>query len=173
MKTQGYLGYAKQIRNIDYNDLRPENYTNGLYVISSNINSPFGEDWTYVVLLSFSKSSCIQIATGDANNLIAEMKIRTLVADVWGAWQSYVTNADFESEIVTAQFSDGVYVRNGNGNIKSGNYTVITVTQKYAGVKNVTLTADITSSGYAVYARNANDGSNYNGAISLYVFAAK
>lgn len=87
------------------------------------------------------------------------------------AWAPLLANTDFGNEIITAQFADGVYVRSGN--IKSGNYTVITVTQKYGGVKNVTLTADLTSSGYAVYARNANDGSNYNGAISLYVFAAK
>lgn len=94
LTSQGYLGYVKQIRDIDYNDLRPTNYTDGFYAVASNRNCPFNEGWTYVILLSFAESICVQIAI-DSNAIVSGIKTRTLVADNWGDWQSYVKSTDF------------------------------------------------------------------------------
>lgn len=90
LESQGYNGYAAQLRDINYNDVRPENYIGGFYVVASSINAPFGEGWTYLILMAFNISSCIQIALGDANSREPKIKIRTLVSDVWGNWTQVI-----------------------------------------------------------------------------------
>lgn len=86
LESHGYNGYSSWLRDIDYNDIRPENYTGGFYAVASSKNPPFNEGWTYIILISFNKSSCIQVALGNANDITAKMKIRTLVSGTWGDW---------------------------------------------------------------------------------------
>lgn len=86
MESRGYNGYAAWLRDIDYNDIRPDNYIGGFYVVASLKNAPFKEGWTYLILMAFNSSYCIQIALGDANSLDPKIKIRTLVVDAWSNW---------------------------------------------------------------------------------------
>ena len=92
--------------------------------------------------------------------------------NTWLDWATYISDSDIMAETVSLQFSAGACIVNGG--INANNCISMTATQKYNEIaKNVTLTAQLTSSGYAIYARNANDGSVYNGKLDLYIIARK
>ena len=84
--SQGITTTCRKLEVTDYNEIKAPKYSNGFYIVASSTNSPFGVNWTYLILMSFNNTSCIQFALGNANTLNPLLKLRTCVSGTWGNW---------------------------------------------------------------------------------------
>ena len=155
-------------RITDIVDELPSGKFSRLYYVRSGVTDCPDNDNGYIDIYKANNSwIAIKVIT-----LSGKVYTKAKSHGVWNDWKAVITNSDIMAETVSLQFSAGACI--DNGGINANNCISMTATQKYNEIaKNVTLTAQLTSSGYAIYARNANDGSVYNGKLDLYIIARK
>lgn len=90
----------------------------------------------------------------------------------WGDWETYALKSDMKVLKKTdVQFSDGFAEISFPGLTYD---SAVCINQEYkssAGVQNLVFTAQVRPNELIIYARNANDGSSYNGSIHIIAIA--
>lgn len=90
----------------------------------------------------------------------------------WADWETYALKSDFKVLKKTdVQFSDGFAEISFPGLTHD---SAVCINQEYkssAGVQNLVFTGQVRPNELIIYARNANDGSSYNGIIHIMAIA--